>query len=49
MTPYFDDTTVQRLLDPEKLLAETERALIALSRGEVRQPMRTVMEVDPFE
>lgn len=47
MTPYFDDATVQRLLDPDKLLAETERALIALSRGEVRQPLRTVMEVDP--
>jgi len=47
MTPYFDDATVQRLLDPEKLLAETERALIALSRGDVRQPMRSVMEVDP--
>ncbi len=47
MTPYFDDATAQRLLDPEKLLAETERALIALSRGEVLQPMRSVMEVDP--
>ena len=47
MTPNFDDATVQRLLDPEKLLAETERALIALSRGEVLQPMRSVMEVDP--
>ncbi|MEZ5738976.1 MAG: ornithine cyclodeaminase family protein [Burkholderiaceae bacterium] len=46
-TPYFDDDTVRRLLDLPTLLDALADALIALSRGQAVQPMRTVIEVDP--
>ena len=44
---YFTDAEVRRLLDLPSLLERIEYALIALSRGEVVQPLRTVVDLDP--
>jgi thiomorpholine-carboxylate dehydrogenase len=42
---YLDDAAVRRLLRIEELLPAVRQALIDLSAGRVRQPLRMVMEI----
>lgn len=43
---YFDEESVRRLLDWDKLIAAMESALAAFSRGEVVQPVRNVLTIE---
>jgi thiomorpholine-carboxylate dehydrogenase len=45
MTIYLDDAAVRRRLSIEKLLPAVRQALIDLSSGRVRQPLRMVMDL----
>jgi thiomorpholine-carboxylate dehydrogenase len=50
MTVYLTEDQVRAHLDPDALLAAVRHALIALSRGEAVQPLRTVMPLhDPAQ
>jgi ornithine cyclodeaminase len=40
---YVNEAQVQQLLDPDRLISAVREALVALSGGSVRQPLRTVM------
>lgn len=47
MPLHLDDTAVREHLRLEPLIAGMREALIALSAGRVRQPLRTVMDIPP--
>jgi thiomorpholine-carboxylate dehydrogenase len=44
--PYINDMQVLALLDPDRLIDAVGQALIALSAGHARQPLRSVMPFD---
>ena len=45
MVPYFDETRVQQLLSVPELLQGVREALVALTLGQVVQPLRMVMPI----
>jgi len=45
MVHYFDETRVQELLSIPELLKGVREALVALTLGQVLQPLRTVMPI----
>ena len=47
MTLYLDEPRIRALLRMEELIPAMERALIAFSAGEVVQPVRSSITVDP--
>lgn len=47
--PFLDEAAVARHLDPAALIPAMEQALARFSRGEVEQPVRTVVPVAPHQ
>lgn len=47
MPPYFDEDQVRQNLHMEDLIPAMEKALIDFSAGKVKQPVRSVISVDP--
>jgi thiomorpholine-carboxylate dehydrogenase len=49
MLPFLDENAVRAHLEWDALIAAMENALVDFSAGRVQQPVRRLLEVDPYE